>query len=146
MRRRAEAAIIGAGLAAFAAGAAGAEERVPIQGGWVVAGDLLGRCNSKEPGPASWCDGFIAGVMEAHNTDVLFGGAKPAYCAPENVKNLQDFKAAVTSYIRRTPATHERYAGSVALLALRTSYPCDGDQPQQEQAGALKRRAPPRRP
>ena len=109
---------------ATASASAAAAQPMPLDGYFVTAGKLLESCTAAGPNHASWCEGFIAGVLETHTTDALYGGARPAFCATVKGRTLADYRAVVVATISKAPAAHDRAAASVVMAALRQAYPC----------------------
>lgn len=70
------------------------------------------------------CSGFLDGVMSTHRMMVMFYGARPAYCVPEEGISIGRALDAFVSYLRTHPADADASARQAVLLALADAFPC----------------------
>ena len=101
---------------AFAAQGAGA---VSFQTGT----ELVAECGSDKVTEQSFCNGFLAGMAEAHDLYRNWYGMKPAWCMPAGVTTA-DLRKSVTGYGTRHQAELTQPAGAIAANAFTETYPC----------------------
>ncbi|MBI4694865.1 MAG: hypothetical protein HY749_12665 [Gammaproteobacteria bacterium] len=101
---------------AFATSGAGA---VSFQTGT----ELVAECASDKVTEQSFCNGFLAGMAEAHDLYRNWYGMKPAWCMPPGVTTA-DMRKSITAYGTRHQAELIQPAGAIAATAFTETYPC----------------------
>jgi hypothetical protein len=103
-------------VCALAAAEAGA---VSFQSGT----ELVAECGSEKVTAQSFCNGFLAGMAEAHDLYRNWYGMKPAWCMPAGVATA-DLRQRVIAYGSAHQSELTQPAGALAANAFAASYPC----------------------
>lgn len=73
------------------------------------------------------CAGYIAGIVDFHTVATTVESiSEDIFCLPENITTAQVIRV-VTNYLENNPEKHHDLAGYLVVLALRETYPCQGD-------------------
>jgi hypothetical protein len=85
--------------------------------------ELAAECASDKVTEQSFCNGFLAGMAEAHDLYRNWYGMKPAWCMPPGV-TTSDMRKSLTAYGTRHQAELTQPAGAIAANAFTETYPC----------------------
>ncbi len=80
-------------------------------------------CASEEAPKQSFCNGFVAGMVEAHDLYLRWYGMRAAWCVPGGV-TTSDLRAVVTRHLEAHPTEFDLEAGALVADALTATYPC----------------------
>jgi len=91
--------------------------------------ELLAMCEAylSETGSAAkgnTCFGYVAGIVDAHNTFVNLADLEQSWCPPENLDGSQLVRV-VTKYLQGNPQQLHLTASSLVVNALILAFPCE---------------------
>jgi hypothetical protein len=84
---------------------------------------LLQECERKDSASSNRCEGYIAGVADAHRAiSIPFPGLR-RYCTPEHV-TVHEIRRVVAKWLEANPAQLHSPASSLVVQALHDAFPC----------------------
>jgi hypothetical protein len=89
---------------------------------FVLGKDLFGFCSDRSANSQSFCNGYLAGMVDALGVFNAMGAAKIA-CVQQNTTNDR-VKDTVMQYLTAHPEKRDLAAAGEGLIALQAAFPC----------------------
>ncbi|SFG20993.1 hypothetical protein SAMN05518801_11085 [Novosphingobium sp. CF614] len=104
-------------------------EAKPLQSqtpfGFMTAGKLADRCTEPSAYSISYCYAYLAGIHDAMRAYEVWLGQRE-FCAPTEVAQ-KDLRDVFVAFITANPRYRAAQGASVAVVALKETYPCEPD-------------------
>jgi len=97
--------------------------------GFETGNKLLTKCESELGIEEFYCIGYIIGIADMHDADVVWGNREKSWCLPTKVL-ISQLKGAVLKYLKDNPNKLHFDASSRVAHAFIKAFPCE--QPSQD--------------
>jgi hypothetical protein len=84
--------------------------------------ELLRNCTASAS-MRNGCTGYIAGIVDTHETYAASGYGRRLFCPPADVK-VGRFRDAVVAFIQARPTAEDNAAAGLTVAALQSAFPC----------------------
>jgi hypothetical protein len=88
---------------------------------------LLNECEKETSPFGPLCDGYIAGVADAHSVISHSFRGLARYCTPEHV-TVRQLRRVVVKWLRANPGQLHLAASSLVVQSLHDAFPCEEKQ------------------
>jgi len=101
-----------------------AHHQASLEGRYFRTGNaLLNECEKENSSFGLFCDGYIAGVADAHSAISHSFRGMTRYCTPEHV-TVHQLRLVVVKWLRANPGQLDWAASSLVVQALHDAFPC----------------------